>query len=1395
MIGDQFFQNKIISEQLTTITKNSFLLSQSETNTNTEIKSLLDNAAAEYARLGLTANKPLTQAQINSLQSDIIWFETETINGQIYIAPKIYLSQATRDNLKNNSLAVGSTIFAGRDLTINSSTANLTNSGSIISNGNMSINVASLTNKTENFLQKIDGVNLGQAQIKSGNNLSIAATNDIKNIGANINSVGNLTLISTAGNILNTAIVRTNDADLLNSNSDSYVAGGNVGDTRRINSILLSDASISGGSVSINAANDFTNLAADITTSQNALSGGGTSSGSLSITAGDDITIGTLQLHNHTETSWGNKKKGGTTITDTVENIGSNITAAGNVSLYATGLANLSGQDNESTAAYNQALNKYNADLVKYNSDLQNYNQALANYNSSSGKFGHGNATAPVLPTAPIQPNQSDFSASSDINIIGSNLTALGSGSLTADMGNVNIMNAVDSKMSDVTAKKSGFMSSRLDEVYDYKETAVESKLNFGGDLAINADVGTLNLIGSTLATQGNLNIGNFTVAQDSSGNFITNPDGTFQTVSGGSILGVNIRAAELRSEHSETHKQSKMNLGNSLKLLYDPVAQTKLANSAAKFAVVGGKLEIDSPKFKKTASKSGVKNITQYSSTLNVGGNLTLNSLGDVNISASDVNVGGNALLNIDGNLNITSAAQTLNSASKLHTLVIGTTKVSEDISHATISASVSGTGTGFEDSLTQQTQKSSNVNIGGSLFANVTNSLSAPTAGNLTIAASNLTVGGDSIIKTANSFNLTDAGDTSSYSSKASSLTVEVGAKIGNAYVDAGYAWKAVLDAQKQALKAMQKLRKMEKLRENGEASSKAVALASAQVVLAQVAVATALIAAAAASAGAATAASSSFGTGMYIAGFANITSSGVKNTQESSLSHASNFIGYGDINITSNNDLNVLGSMLASVNGNVTLSAVNDIKIEAGTNTLTDKSKQETIYGGGSVGNNGVQVNIGMSKGESEYTKTFYTNSGIFAENGTLTLNTGNDVNISGANLLAKNMILNVGNNLNVESKQTEEDFSSSGFGFSFGVGRGAGGNGNSVSGSVNMSSGDMHRMWVDDITTLKGTDSMTINTGTKSGSTGDLNLTGAAILSDNMTLNIKGNTNKKDLQDTYYSESMSIGVSRTSPVGNGNQPTVPGTGGQPNSFPQGQTTIQGSYSNNNSKRTTFATIGGLNSTLTSSTRNMNNGDFQGSLTVDDRLFSEEGRANIRNNLNLSSDIWFGTNLSRPKVTESGRTSNDAVPGTLPWFSRVGNENNTVTTKEKQSDGTYITLQTDYPAPNLLPAFWNDPNMGISDSGCKANSGCYYLASDEAPVLVLAHGLPGSDSGSAFHDAGKYPNNPVITAITIPPYFIFNYIGAIGTFFDVPNWNKNFIDPKTNIFMKPLPQPVTR
>ena len=1307
MLGDSFVETTLILDQIRKLTNDSLYLSQTTTDANAQIKELLDNSVNQFAALGLNAEdvaiKGLTTAQVNSLTKDIVTFELTKVNGLSVLAPKIYLSLDTRSRLLNSnsqtggtSLANSSTIFGKDSLTIDSPYATLLNGGSIRSGVNLTLNLASLTNKTNS---------LAQSQIIAGNNLSITTSGNIKNIGANIGAIGALSLTATNGNILNSAIVQTNDANLLSSNSDSYQLALNdsARTTGNISSSLLQNSSIKGGSISINAGNDFVNLGGKISTLQNTLSDGSTSSGNLDVVAGNNVDIETLILHNRTRTSWGTKKKGGNSISDSMSNISSDISSAQNLNFYSTGLSNTA--------------------------------------------------------------------TTASINIIGSNISALGNGFLTSDFGNVTIANAVDSLMTQTTASKKGSFSSRLDSVYDYKESAVESNLNFGGDLTVSADLGNLNLIGSTIKTTGDLNIGSFTVAQNTDNSYKTNADGTFQTVDGGSILGVNIKSAELKSEHFETHQKSKLSLGDIL----DPAKMLKTDIAILKFMLTPSwnskTLEIENGiKYTKDSSRTNTSDVTQNSSTLNVGGDLMLNSFGDVNITASNIDVTGNALLNVDGNINITSAAETTKSSNKNQTIEIGTIKINEDLSHASSSAGIKGTGSKFEDSLISSNQKSSNLNIAGSLFANVTKTLVSSDLGDITIAASNLTVGGDSIIRTAGDFNLTDAQNTSSYSSKESTLEVEAGVKTGNAYVDAVYAWKAVYDAQNKAVHAAEKVKKMEDLKDQGKASDKAVELAVAQLILAQAAVATAILAAAASTAGAA---GTSETAGFYGAAYLNTTSSGVKNTSETSISQASNFIGYGDIDIAANNDLKILGSLLTSTNGNVTLSGNNDIKIEAGNNTLAQTSKQETIYGGGSLGNNGVQLNIGLSSGESDYTKTYYTNSQVSAENGTLTLNSGNDANISGANLLAKNVSLNIGNNLNVSSKQTEEDYSSSGFGFNIGAGFGGTSKNNKTdtsknnktSGNIdagfNISSGDMHRLWVDDITTIKATDSMSVNVGN------DLNLNGAAILSDNLALAVSGNTNKKDLQDSFYSESMGFGVSTTVNYG-GSQKTVPGTGGQPNSFPRGQTTISANLNQNESNQTVYATIGGLDSTLTSSTNSITNADFEGSLTLDHRFFSKAGRKDIIKNF-----IELGQNLNKNPLTPMGASvaienytgqEQSWKPGDVARFKEKGNE-----------FATAVPGANTIGKSNVIPTDPNDPDykpnrIYLIGQPLSADPDGYKPGrlNEDGAFVSPAKAIPGMNSMSVFHD--KFTENTFLgkeglLELSIIPAIPINYYGLIG------------------------------
>ena len=315
LVGDEFFQTKIIEEQLKTIRKNALLLSDSGTNVNTEIQSLLDNAADEYARLGLTANETLTQSQIDNLQKDIVWFETETINGELYVVPKIYLTKATRDSLNNNgSFTTKSTLMAMGDLQLDSNS--LVNSGSVIGN-NVAISTTNdITNNNFSEVIATNGLNL------TSNSGSIVNFSKLK--------AGGAVSLTAANNIINTSTVKTNAANLLDSDNPAYISNGSASaSSGNISSTLFEMASIEAASFTANAGNDFSNYGANITTT----------SGDLNITAGDDIRIETVELRNRSEY----RSKKYTKITDTTTNTSSNITSTGGTTLTTNG----SGTDNE----------------------------------------------------------------------------------------------------------------------------------------------------------------------------------------------------------------------------------------------------------------------------------------------------------------------------------------------------------------------------------------------------------------------------------------------------------------------------------------------------------------------------------------------------------------------------------------------------------------------------------------------------------------------------------------------------------------------------------------------------------------------------------------------------------------------------------------------------------------------------------------------------------------------------------------------------------------------------------------------------------------------------------------------------------------------------------------
>ncbi len=165
----------------------------------------------------------------------------------------------------------------------------------------------------------------------------------------------------------------------------------------------------------------------------------------------------------------------------------------------------------------------------------------------------------------------------------------------------------------------------------------------------------------------------------------------------------------------------------------------------------------------------------------------MNINANEGFKIAASNLNVGGNGNINAN-KIDIISVAQNSLSYTKDKSIAIGEANIG--FRDNSFKAGIKGIG---EENIKKQEtsiHKASNINIGNNLLINSINDID--------VVASNVKVENDAIIKTGGNFNLSDAKNTSQKTNTENSkLEVEVGLKMGNAYIDAGLAMKALADA----------------------------------------------------------------------------------------------------------------------------------------------------------------------------------------------------------------------------------------------------------------------------------------------------------------------------------------------------------------------------------------------------------------------------------------------------------------------------------------------------------------------------------------------------------------------------------------------------------------------
>ena len=457
LLGDAFYESRVVNRAILESTGKRYL--NGAANEKEQMQILLDNSITAMEDFNLSIGTALTKEQINNLKSDIIWYVEEEVNGVNVLVPKVYLSKETLASLGNNQTGM----MAGNG--INISAVEINNTGSIKSNGSITIN-------TEEFLNKSV---LGDFKaLIAGNDIEIVSVKDIKNIGAEISAENTVSLESIKGSIWNKSTARVNDL------------------TYKIDSDIENTAKISGINISIKAGENYTNTAALVE-----------GKGNVDIAAKEAV-IDTIEMHDY-------EKQGGKknyTITESYTNAGSVITGE-NISISADKNINIKGSD---IIADSELRLKAGEDVnltASIDSDYYEHQE------SKKKSFGRGKSKTEVKystshnGTNLIGENVS-IESGKDTVIIGSNIQAGPEGSAVINAGGDIVQAAVkDINYSYKKTTKTGFLgltgSSKSTE--QYKEEAVKSNTISGiGGTSYDAGNGIL-LEGVTVVSTGNITL------------------------------------------------------------------------------------------------------------------------------------------------------------------------------------------------------------------------------------------------------------------------------------------------------------------------------------------------------------------------------------------------------------------------------------------------------------------------------------------------------------------------------------------------------------------------------------------------------------------------------------------------------------------------------------------------------------------------------------------------------------------------------------------------------------------------------------------------------------------------------------------------------------------------
>ncbi len=297
-LGDGYYEQKLVREQIAQLTGRRFLPGYG--NDEAQYQALMENAATYAQAFQLVPGIALTAEQMAALTSDLVWLVDKEItlpSGEVThaLVPQVYL------RVKPGDLQPDGTLIAGERVQMFLA-GDLNNQGRIAGHQRLSVNADNIRN-------------LGGTL--DGNQIALKAERDIENVGGSLQAGQSLSLSAARD-------IRIESTTHTESN-----AQGSRTHIDRTGSLSVAD---SDAQIVVAAGNDLTLKGAVIRQGTGASGSESASTGSVTLIAGQDLTLGTVTEAGSERIAWdGSNHRTESSQTQ----VGSAIAADGSVMLAA----------------------------------------------------------------------------------------------------------------------------------------------------------------------------------------------------------------------------------------------------------------------------------------------------------------------------------------------------------------------------------------------------------------------------------------------------------------------------------------------------------------------------------------------------------------------------------------------------------------------------------------------------------------------------------------------------------------------------------------------------------------------------------------------------------------------------------------------------------------------------------------------------------------------------------------------------------------------------------------------------------------------------------------------------------------------------------------------------